>query len=106
MARKPTETPAARPRIAIVDENGKPVETIEAGDALVLRAEGLHPSTRYTVTLADDVEIAGLGLVGEMELVGVVPDVTSAGDDGEAVFCGSGGTVDGGAAYVCALQWC
>jgi len=65
MARKPTETPAARPRIAIVDETGKPQEAIEAGAALVLRAEGLHPSTLYTVTLADDGEIASQSIMSD-----------------------------------------
>ena len=43
----------------------------------------------------DDVEIAGLLLVGEMELVGVVPDVAAAGGDGEAVGCGSSDAVQG-----------
>ena len=51
-----------------------------------------------------DVEIAGLGLVGQMELVGVVLDVAAAGGDGEAVFCGSDGAVEGWIADVSGLE--
>jgi hypothetical protein len=54
MPQKAPETRAVRPAITAVDEYGKPAAAIGAGDALVLRGEGLRPSMLYTVLLTDD----------------------------------------------------
>lgn len=45
---------AVRPWIVAVDENGKPVTAVQAGDALVIRAGDLQPDSLYSVTLSDD----------------------------------------------------
>src|SRR4051794_18440598 len=62
---EPTQPRASSPTIAIVDENGKAVQTIETGDAMVLRGEGLQPASQYAVTLADDRDIATLTLTSD-----------------------------------------
>lgn len=59
MARQPAETEMQRTAIMAVDESGKQVAAVEAGDALVVRAHGLKPSTLYAVALhTGDKEIA------------------------------------------------
>jgi len=46
-------TQAIRPWIAAVDENGKTIAVVQAGDALAIRAAGLRPSILYSMTLRD-----------------------------------------------------
>jgi hypothetical protein len=73
MPQKTPETHAGRPVIATIDEYGKSVATIEAGDAVVLRAEGLQPSTLHTVTMRDgNSEIATQSIMSDRR--GVIRD--------------------------------
>jgi hypothetical protein len=54
MPQKRLKTRATRPSLIAVDENGKSVAEVQVGDALVIRAEGLRPSTVYGVLVRDD----------------------------------------------------
>jgi hypothetical protein len=66
-------TQGIRPLFAVVDENGKTVSTVHAGDALVIRASSLRPSTLYSVTLCDDAgEIATQSIMSDRR--GIVRD--------------------------------
>jgi hypothetical protein len=54
MAKREKENQGARRSFAAVDENGKPLSVVHAGEALVIQASGLRPSTLHSLTLRDD----------------------------------------------------
>ncbi len=73
MPQKRAKTRAIRPSLVVVDENGKAINEVQAGDALVIRASGLRPSTVYSVLLRDeDGEIATQSVISDRE--GLVRD--------------------------------
>jgi len=73
MPKRKKGTQAVRPSFAAADENGKTVSVVHAGDALVIRASGLRPSTLYSVALRDDAgEIARQSIMSDRR--GVVRD--------------------------------
>src|SRR6478735_7166632 len=62
-----------RPWIAAVDENGKRVAEVQAGDALVIRAGGLRPSELYSVAVHDSAgEIATNSVMSDRQ--GLISD--------------------------------
>ncbi|SEL94027.1 Alpha/beta hydrolase family protein [Syntrophus gentianae] len=54
MPKRKEELEKVRPSLAVIDENGKAVSVVHAGDALVIRAGGLRPSRLYSVALYDE----------------------------------------------------
>lgn len=56
-----------RPRIEAIDHNGHVAKEVETGDALVVRGDGLPPSTLFSVTLHDDREIATQSIMSDRE---------------------------------------
>src|SRR5436309_14383321 len=70
MPKRKKGTQAVRPSFAAADENGKTVSVVHAGDALVIRASGLRPSTLYSVALRDDAgEIAKQAIMSDRRAV-------------------------------------
>lgn len=66
MSRTPKRTEQPPPSLAVIDENGMAIDTVHAGDALLVRAVGLRPSTLYSVLLRDEAsEIASQSVMSD-----------------------------------------
>jgi hypothetical protein len=73
MPKPRVEPKPARPSLAIVHHDGTATEEVQAGDALVIRARGLAPSTLYSVVLTDEAgEISTQSIMSDRD--GVVLD--------------------------------